>query len=72
MARMRIAVTSCMLNEPPEFVERWTKSALDADEMVLVDTGSTNDAVQCALDLGVTVHRTVIRQRWIRAAPRGH
>jgi glycosyltransferase involved in cell wall biosynthesis len=58
---MKIAVQSIMLNEPPEFIERWAKGALDADEMVLVDTGSTNDAVECARDLGITVHEIVVR-----------
>ena len=50
-----------MLNESPEFIERWAKSALDADELVLVDTGSTNNAVECANDLGVIVHRITVR-----------
>lgn len=58
---MRVVVSTVMLNEPPEFIERWAKSALDADEMVLVDTGSTNDAVTVARDLGITVHEIGIR-----------
>lgn len=58
---MRIVVSTIMLNEPPEFIERWAKSALDADELVLSDTGSTNESVECARDLGVTVHEIKIR-----------
>jgi hypothetical protein len=58
---MKIVVSSIMKDEPPEFVERWAKSSLDADEMVLVDTGSTNDAVTCARDLGVMVHEIAVR-----------
>lgn len=58
---MKIIVSTIMLNESPEFIERWAKSALDADEMVLVDTGSTNDAVRIAKDLGVTVHEIRVK-----------
>ena len=58
---MKVIVTSIMFNEPPEFIERWASSAMDAHELVLVDTGSTNDAVECARDLGITVHQISIR-----------
>jgi hypothetical protein len=58
---MRTVVTSIMRNEPPSFIERWAKSAMDSDAMVLVDTGSTNDAVACARDLGVIVHEIAVR-----------
>jgi len=58
---MRIVVTTIMKDESPEFIERWVESAFDADELVLADTGSTNGAVECALDLRVTVHRIDIR-----------
>lgn len=58
---MKVAVTSIMKNEPPAFIERWVRSAADAHEMVLVDTGSTNNAVECARDLGVTVHEISIK-----------
>lgn len=60
---MKIIVTTIMKDESPEFLERWARSALDADELVLVDTGSTNDAVECAKDLGITVHEILI-QPW--------
>lgn len=58
---MRVAATTIMLDEPPEFIERWAKSTVDADIQVLVDTGSTNDAVACARDLGVTVYQIRVR-----------
>lgn len=58
---MRVAVTSIMLNEPAEFIERWVKSAMDADVMMLADTGSVNDAVEVACDLGVHVRNIAIR-----------
>lgn len=57
---MNVTVSTIMKDEPPEFIERWAKSALDASELVLVDTGSTNDAVECARDLGITVHEIFI------------
>lgn len=58
---MKVAVSTIMLNEPPEFIERWVKSAQDANMMVLVDTGSANDAVECARDLGVVVTQIAVR-----------
>lgn len=58
---MKIAVSTIMLDEPPEFIERWAASAMDADDLVLVDTGSTNDSIICARDLGITVHEIQIR-----------
>lgn len=51
---MRIAVYSISLNEE-RFVERWAKSAADADIIILADTGSTDDTVTIARDHGVTV-----------------
>ena len=58
---MKVAVTTIMKDETPEFIERWAKSAIDADELVLTDTGSSNDAVTCARDLGVTVHEIDVK-----------
>jgi len=55
---MRITVSTVMKNEPVEFVERWAASAVDADEMLLVDTGTTEtEAIQCARDLNVRVEQ---------------
>jgi glycosyltransferase involved in cell wall biosynthesis len=58
---MKVVVSTIMKDEPTEFIERWAKSALDADELVLVDTGSTNEAVEMARDLGITVYEIDIR-----------
>jgi len=58
---VKIAVTSIMLNEPHEFVERWVESAMDADVVMLADTGSTNGCAELARDLGVEVHDIAIR-----------
>ena len=58
---MKIALSAIMLNEPPEFVERWVKSARDADLLVIADTGSTNDCATAARDLGVVVHDIGVR-----------
>jgi len=58
---VKIAVTSIMKDEPHEFVERWVKSAVDADVMMLADTGSTNGCADVARDLGVVVHDIRIR-----------
>lgn len=54
---MKIIVSTIMKDEPVEFIERWADSAMDADELVLSDTGTTQtDAITCARDLGITVH----------------
>lgn len=54
---MRVSVSTIMKDEPVGFVQRWAASAADADHRVLVDTGtSQTDAIECARDLGVTVH----------------
>lgn len=57
---MRVAVTSIMLDEPLEFIHRWAQSAQDADDLVLVDTGSTNGAIDYARGLGLTVHEITV------------
>lgn len=54
-SRPRIAVYAIARNEE-RHVERWAASAQDADIIVLVDTGSTDQTVRRARDLGVTVH----------------
>jgi len=58
---MKVVVSSIMLDEPLEFIERWAKSALDADEMVLVDTGSSPEQIGFARHLGITVHEIAVR-----------
>ena len=61
---MKVAVSTVMKDEPVVFIERWAKSAMDADEMVLVDTGSGSmEPIECARDLGVTVHQISV-QPW--------
>lgn len=57
---MRAIVTTIMKDEPAKFIKRWAASCEDADERVLVDTGSSNDAVQVARRLGVTVHEIAV------------
>lgn len=51
---MKVAVYSISKNEE-QFVERWAESAKEADMILLADTGSTDNTVQLAKDLGVTV-----------------
>lgn len=58
---MRVAVSTIMRDEPYEFVERWVKSAGEADVLMLADTGSVNGCDEVARDLGVTVHDIRIR-----------
>ncbi|MFZ4600543.1 MAG: glycosyl transferase family 2, partial [Terrimicrobiaceae bacterium] len=56
---MRIAVYAISKNEE-QFVERFCKSAEDADLVMIADTGSTDDTVGLARELGATVNRICI------------
>lgn len=51
---MKIAVYTIALNEE-QFVEDWYRSARDADYLLIADTGSTDNTVQIAQDLGIDV-----------------
>ena len=57
---LRIAVYAISKNEE-KFVERCLRSAKDADLFVLADTGSTDQTVQIARDMGAQVHTIVVR-----------
>lgn len=59
---MRIAVYTIAKNEA-EFVARWYESAKDADYLLIADTGSTDDTVAKALELGIDV-QTVVVSPW--------
>ena len=56
---MKIAVYSIAKNEE-KFVERWAKSAKDADYILLADTGSTDRTVEIAESLGIMVYNIKI------------
>lgn len=56
---MKIAVYSIALNEE-KFVERWAQSAREADEIVLLDTGSKDKTTTKARKAGVRVVKGVI------------
>jgi len=51
---VRIAVYTIALNEE-QFVERWYNSAKDADYLLIADTGSTDNTVAKAKELGINV-----------------
>lgn len=52
---MRIAVYAIAKNEANN-VKDWYASCMDADEVVLVDTGSTDNTVSIAQSLGITTY----------------
>jgi glycosyltransferase involved in cell wall biosynthesis len=56
---MRVAVYNISKNEE-QFIERWAESAKDADIIVLLDTGSTDNTVKLAKSLGVHVVETKV------------
>jgi len=53
---MKVAVYSIAKNEE-KHVERWAKSAADADVLLIADTGSTDKTIEIAESLGIIVHR---------------
>ena len=59
---MRIAVVSIMKNES-KHIKRWKESANDADALYILDTGSDDDSVSIAKELGINVYQADI-QPW--------
>ena len=57
---MKIAIYTIALNEA-SFVERWYKSAKDADYLLIADTGSTDLTVKYAQNLGINVIRISVK-----------
>jgi len=53
---MKVAVYSIAKNEE-KHVQRWAESAVDADVLLIADTGSTDRTVEIAESLGIIVHR---------------
>lgn len=56
---MKIVVYAICKNEA-QFVSRWTASMSEADELVVLDTGSSDDTVQLLRQQGVKVHQELI------------
>lgn len=59
---MKIAVVSIMKNEA-KHIKRWKESANDADAIYVLDTGSDDDSVAIAKELGINVYQADI-QPW--------
>jgi len=54
MSRLKIAVYAIALNEE-KFVERWFNSCSEADYILIADTGSKDQTVEIAKQLGINV-----------------
>lgn len=54
---MKLAVYAIAKNEA-QHVARWYESVKDADEIVVLDTGSTDGTQKMLSDLGVRVNNT--------------
>jgi glycosyltransferase involved in cell wall biosynthesis len=57
---MKIAIYTIALNEE-QFVERWYNSAKDADQLLILDTGSTDKTIKLAKKLGIDVFSASIK-----------
>jgi glycosyltransferase involved in cell wall biosynthesis len=55
---VKIAVYTITKNEE-KFIQKWYESAKDADYLVILDTGSSDDTVKIAESLGISVHTKV-------------
>lgn len=56
---MKIAVYTICKNEE-KYIERWYESSRDANYHILTDTGSTDNTVELARSLGITVHQITL------------
>ena len=56
---MKVAIYTICKNEE-KYVQRWYESTKDADYHILTDTGSTDDTVELARSLGITVHQIAL------------
>ena len=56
---LKIAVYTITKDEE-QFIERWAKSAKDADLLLIADTGSTDDTIKIAKECGVVVHEICV------------
>ena len=59
---MKVAVVSIAKNEE-QFVKRWKESAQDADALYILDTGSSDNTVSIAKELGIKTYTADI-QPW--------
>lgn len=59
MSKYKVAVYAISKNEE-KFVDRWVTSMSEADEIYVLDTGSTDKTAEKLKSLGVAVTRTVI------------
>lgn len=59
MQKYKVCVYAISKNES-QFVERWVSSMAEADEIYVLDTGSTDDTVSKFKEMGVNVRQEVI------------
>lgn len=57
--KLKIAVYTITKNEE-QFIERWAKSAKDADLLLIADTGSTDRTIEVAKENGIQVHEICV------------
>jgi glycosyltransferase involved in cell wall biosynthesis len=57
---MRVAIYTIALNEE-KFIERWYESAKEADYLLIADTGSTDNTLSTAKNLGINVASIAVK-----------
>lgn len=60
MSKYKVCVYAICKNEA-KFIERWVQSMKEADEIYVLDTGSTDDSMQLFEKLGVNAKQEVIK-----------
>jgi len=60
MNSYKICVYAICKNEE-QFVERWVDSMSEADSIIVLDTGSTDNTVNKLKELGVNVYKEINR-----------
>ena len=57
---MKVAVYTIALNEA-KHIKRWYESSKDADYHLIADTGSTDDTVAIAKELGIATYQISVK-----------
>ena len=60
MKKYKVCVYAICKNEE-QFIKRWVESMKEADEIYVLDTGSTDNSIKLLKDLKINVHQKIIK-----------